>query len=356
MANTTGGTAVAERPADSVWLSTLPTPRIAAISGLIPAVRPSAEMLKAVRPVAGVLSGLSGAVTDLAVSHDGRHLVAAHLGEGAVSIIDVANLAVESVVSGIAEPYAVDVSDRAYVRSASFSEDNVTAVDLGTGAVLAAREVGTGARGMAVSRSGDLVYVARSTEDSANIAVVDVESGHISTIEVSRAAGASVDVLRVNSAGNRIYAALTTSNGGALVSVDVRSGRVLNTVAVGESIGDISVHPDDRRVFVTGWDAELGGVLRVVDTGAGRVVHSIAMDGLPTQVVVTAGAVYVADGQQVAVIDPATLRVMDRIDISRPVSCLAISRDSSHLYVGDFDGGVSALSIQSAGIGLRPAS
>ena len=352
MANTTGGAAVAERTADSVWLSALPIPRIAAVSGL---VRPSAELLLAVRPAAGELAGLSGAVTDLAVTHDGRHLVAAHFGEDTVSVIDIATLTVSSVVSGIAEPYAVAASDRAYVRSASISEDSVVAVDLDTGVPLAAREVGVGARGLAVSKSGDLVYVARSTEDVADIAVIDVESGHVSTIKVSREPGASVDTVRVNAAGNRLYATLTTTAGGALVAIDVRSGRVLNTIAVGASIGDIAVHPDDRRVFVTGWDADLGGVLRIVDTGAGRVVHTIEMGaGLPSQVIVTSGCAYLADGNEVVVVDTATARIAERIDIGRPVSCLAVSRDGSCLYVGDYEGAVAALEVRSAG--LRAAS
>lgn len=354
MAKTTGGAAVVDRPADSVWLSTLPTPRIAAISGLVPAVRPSADLTRVVRPVAGMLSGLPGAVTDLAVSHDGRHLVAAHLGEDAVSVVDIATLSVSAVVPGVAEPYAVAVADRAYVRSASMAEDAVVAVDLNTGAPLAGREVGVGARGLAVSRSGDLLYVARSADGIAEIAVIDVESGRISTIEVSRESGASVDVLRVNLAGNRLYAALNSEAGGALVAIDVRSGRVLNTIRVGDSIGDIAVHPDDRRVFVTGWDAERGGVLRIVDTGAARVVHTLSMAGIPAQVVVTAGTVYLADGDEVVVVDIATGRVVDHIDMERPVSCLAVSQDGTHLYVGDYEGSIAALAVRSAD--LRAAS
>lgn len=352
MANKTGSAAVAERPADSVWLSTLPTPRIAPVSG---SARPSAEMLRAVRPAVGELAGLPGAVTDLAVSHDGRHLVAAHLGEDAVSIIDVATLSVSAVVPGIAEPYAVAASDRAYIRSASISEDSVVAVDLNTGLPLAAREVGVGARGLAVSKSGDLVYIARSTEDLAEIAVVDVESGHVSTIVVAREYGASVDAVRVDAAGNRLYAALSTAAGGALVVIDVRTGKVLKTIAVGVSVGDIAVHPDGRRVFVTGWDDDLGGVVRIVDTAAGRVVHTVEiMGGLPAQVILTAGAAYLADGHEVVVIDTATARIVERIDIGRPVSCLAVSRDASCLYVGDYQGAVAALEVRSAG--LRAAS
>ena len=352
MANTTGGAAVAERPSDSVWLSTLPTPRIAAISGL---TRTSAELHRAIRPAVGELAGLSGAVTDLAVSHDGRHLVASHFGADTVSVIDIATLTVSSVVPDIAEPYAVAASDRAYVRSASVAEDSVVAVDLDTGFPLAARVVGVGARGLAVSQSGDLIYVARSAEDLSDIAVVDVESGHISSIAVTGESGASLDAVRVNAAGNRLYAALTTAAGGSLVVIDVRAGRVLSTIAAGDSIGDIAVHPDGRRIFVTGWDSELGAVLRIVDTGAGRVVHTIETGGgLSAQVIVTAGAAYLADGHQVAVIDAATARIAERIDIGRPVSSLAVSRDGSCLYVGDYEGAVTAVEVRSAG--LRAAS
>jgi len=352
MAKTTGSAAVAERPGDSVWLSTLPTPRIAAVSG---STRPSTELNRAVRPATGDLAGLAGAVTDLTVSHDGRYLVAAHFGEDAVSVIDIATLTVSSVVADVAEPSAVAASDRAYIRSASITEDSVVAVDLETGLPLAAREVGLGARGLAVSKSGDLIYVARSADDLADIAVIDVESGHISTIAVAREAGASIDTVRVNAAGTRLYAALTTSDGGALVVVDVRTGRVLSTIDVGDSIGDIAVHSDGRRVFVTGWDAESGAVLRIVDIGAGRVVHTVETGGgLSAQVIVTTGGVYLADGREVVVVDAATARIVERIDVGRSVSCLAVSRDGSCLYVGDYEGSISALDVRSAG--LRAAS
>ena len=355
MANMTGGTAVVERPSDSVWLSALPTAPRPAVGDALPAVRTAAYVQRAVRPAEGVLSGLPGAVTDLSVSRDGRHLVAAHYGQDAVSVIDIATLAVVATVSGIAEPYAVSTTDRAYVRSASIAEDCVVAVDLDSGAQLAAREIGVGAQGLAVSPDGNCLYVARVTDETADIAVIDVESGAVSTIPVPVAVGASIDTLRINRAGTRLYAAMTTAAGGALLMIEVRTGQV-QTVQVGESIGDIAVDSKDRRIFTTGWDAEFGGVLRIVDTASARLVHTIAIGGLPAGLLVTGGAVYVTDGEDVVVIDAATARVIDRTAFCRPVSSLAVSQDGTRLYVGDYDGSVAAMPVASAGLGLRAAS
>lgn len=354
MAYMTGGTAVAERP-NALWLSMLPTARAAAVSDTLPAVRQAAHVRTSVRPAEGMLSGLPGAVTDLSVSNDGRHLVAAHYGDDAVSVIDVATLTVAATVANIAEPYAVAVADRAYVRSASIKEDRVVAVDLESGALLATREVGVGAQGLVAGPNGDRLYVARVTDGQAEIAVIDVESGAISSIPVAAEAGASIDTVRINPSGTRLYAALTTSTGGALVMVDVRTGRA-QTVPVGESIGDIAIDRSERRVFVTGTDIELGGVLRIVDTATARLVHTVPMGGLPVALLVCGSAVYVADGETVVAIDAATAKVVNRTAFGRPVSCLAVSQDGTRLYVGDFDGNVEALAVDAAAAGLRKAS
>lgn len=352
MANMTGGTAVAERP-NALWLSTLPTARAAALSDNLPTVRPAAHLQEA--PAKGVLSGLPGAVTDLSVSDDGRHLVAAHYGDDALSVIDIATLTVASTVSGIAEPYAVTTADRAYVRSASIKEDTVIAVDLESGARLATREVGVCAQGLAAGPGGDRLYVGRVTDGQAEIAVVDVESGAIGIIPIVSAPGASIDTVRINPAGTRLYAALTTASGGALAMIDIRTGRA-QTVPVGESIGDIAIDRTERRVFVTGTDAELGGVLRIIDTATARLVHTLPMGGMPVALLVSGSTVYVADGETVVAIDAATAKVVTRTAMGRPVSCLTVSQDGTRLYIGDFEGNVEALAVDTASAALRPAS
>ena len=320
MANTTGVTAVVERPTETVWLSTLSSPRIATAGDLLPAHRTAANVHRAVRPATGVLSDLPGAVTDMAVSHDGRHLVAVHYGEDAVSVIDIATLTVSATVSGIAEPYAVATADRAYVNSASDSEDSVVAIDLKAGAALAAKEITVGARGLAVSPAGDALYVARSGDAVADVAVIDVESGKSKTITVTRTADDWVDTVRINADGTRLYAALNTDTGGSLVVIDIQARRVLHTIALGGSIGDIAVDRDNRKVLVRG------------------------------------AAAYLALGHEVAVIDTTTASIVDRIDAGGPVSCIAVSLDGTRLFVADYDGAITSLEVAKTGLELRAAS
>jgi len=353
MAPMTSGTALAERPTD--WLSTLSTPRTPVANDALPAVRAPGQVQRMVHPAAGVVAGLIGAVTGLAVTRDGRQLVAAHYGHDAVSVIDTATLTVTATVGDIAEPYAVVAADRAYLQSASLAKDSVVAVDLEVGTELAACEVGVGASGLAAAPAGDTVYVARSFDGVVDIAAVDVESGKVAALPVLRAHDASIDTVRINASGTRLYAALTTADGGALVCADVRTGRV-QTVSVGGTIDDIAVHADDRRVLVTGWDDELGAVLRVVDTASTRVVRTVDIDALPVSMVVAGSDVVLAQGDSITVIDVATMRTVNRTDLRRPVSCLAVSPDGTTLYVGDFDGAVTALGLQASSQSRRAAS
>jgi len=350
VANMMGVTAVAERPTDTVRLS---SPRIVTAGTKRSGVRATVEPP---RLAAGQVDGLPGAVTDMALSRDGRHLVAAHYGNDSVSVIDLMTLTVSATVAGIAEPYAVAVADRAYVNTASREEDSVVAIDLKAGSTLAAKEITVGARGLAVSPDGAAIYLARSGDQVADIAVIDTESGKTKTITVTRTVDDWVDTVRINADGTRLYAALNSDSGGSLVVIDVGARRVLHTIALGGSIGDIAVDRDNRRVLVTGWDDERGGVVRVVDGEAGRVVDTLAVDGFPVQVVVRGGSAYLVDGSEVAVIETATATISDRIDAGSPVASIAVSADGTRLYVADYDGAVTARELSRADRVLRAAS
>lgn len=340
MVNRPGSAAVAERPADAgLWLATLPNRR---------AERPRAVA----EPAEGVLAELPGAVTDLALTHDGRLLVAAHYGQDAVSVIDTATLTPHARVD-VAEPYALAVADRCYVSSAAIDEDTVVAVDIAAGIPLAGKQIAVSARGLAVGPSGETLYVARGTDNGADIAVIDIESGRTSSIPLADGAEAVIDVVRVSADGTRLYAARTTAAGAALVVVDTRTHRMLHAVDVSGSISDIAVHRDGRRVFLTGWDSELGGVLTVVDVANGRVADSIAMGGPATQLALGGRHAYVLSGERVVVIDVTGMRVVDTVDTGE-VACLAVSDDATMLYLGGYDATVTAYRVGAAR--LRAAS
>lgn len=354
MANTTGVTAVAERPIDVSWLS---TPRIVVAAKTQPSGRAVvAEANVSARAAVGQLGGLPGAVTDMALSPDGRQLVAAHYGDDGISIIDIATLSINVIVAGIAEPYAVAVADRAYVTSASYEQDSVVAIDLRAGAALAAKEITDGARGIAVSPDGDALYVARCGDQVAEIAVIDIESGKSKTIALANTCEAWVDAVRVSADGSRLFVALTDAAGGSLVVIDVRARRVLHTVALEGSIGDVAVDADNRRVLVTGWNDALGAVVRIVDAVAGRVVDTMAVDGMGVQVVVSGTTAYLGLGDGVLVIDTVTARIIERIDTANPVSAIAVGKDGTRLYVGGYGGAITALEVAQANRELRAAS
>jgi DNA-binding beta-propeller fold protein YncE len=356
MAILTGATAVAERPTESLLLATLPAARADVTRGRQSAVVALSNALP-IPGAHGVLSGLPGVVTEMVVGDDGRTLVAACYGEGTVSVVDLNTLTVRASCAGVDEPYALAAAgDRVYVSSAALSADSVIAIDTAAGVPLAAREITSRARGIAVSPTGDVLYVARGGEDTADIAVIDVESGDLSGIPVSDAADASVDTVRLNNDGTRLFAGLTTAAGGALLVIDVATRRVLHTVPVAGSIGDIAVHRDGRKVFATGRDDERGSVVSVIDTAAGRVTASVEVSGLATQVIAGANRAYVVHGDQIAIVNTATSTIVDSIDVGWPVSCVAIGRDEASLYVADFDGAVSTVAVPGTGNRLRAAS
>ena len=344
MANNTGvtegsnvtGVAVAERVAaeDSLWLSSLPTIRRAPIGDMLPQLLDEAALELPTEPIAApvmtvvrTLTAGHGPVSDIAVSPNGRHLVTAHYGNDVVCVIDTARFAVTATIDNLSEPYAaVIVGDRAYVSAASNEQDAVVAVDTRTGSALAAKTFDARVGGLAVSPAGDLLYVARTIADTVDIAVIDVESGTDRTIAIPAAPGASVEALRINAEGTRLFAALTTAAGGVLAIVDANSGAVKAAVPVAGSIGDIAVMPNGRTVFATGWDAECGGTVHVIDVAGARVTDTVEMGGVPTQLVLGRGgaSAYIVDRDEIVVMCTATTEIVDSIVVGPQLSCLAV--------------------------------
>lgn len=363
MANTTGiteaagGVAVAERvaAAHALWVSTLPTIRRAPVGGLLPQLLRTADLEPRTEPIAapalavvGAIAAGHGPISDMAVSADGSRLVAAHFGADVVSVVDSATMSVAAAITDVPEPCRVTVADRAYVSSASDSDDAIVAVDPNTGKALAAKTVDMTAGGLAVSPAGDVLYVGRNGDEAVDIAAIDVETGATEVIEITAVPAASLDAVRLSADGTRLFAALTTAAGGSLAIVDTRSRVLQSTASVDGSIGDIAVVPNGRKVFVTGWDSELGGVVHVIDVAAARVVDTIAVGGLPTQLVAGRGgdAVFIVDRDQILVLCTATNEIVDSVVIGGQLSCLAASPDGALLYAADYAGAITVLQVE----------
>lgn len=365
MANTTGvtegaGVAVAERvaAAHSLWLSSLPAIRRAPIGDMLPQLLDGAELEPLTEPIAApvmtvvdTLVAGHGPVSDMSVSPDGRYLVTAHYGADVVCVIDAATLSVTATIDGISEPYAAVVTaERAYVSAASREQDAVVAIDTRSGSPLAAKTFDMTAGGLAVSPAGDELYVARTTEEAVDIAVIDVETGAVASIAIPAAPGASIEALRVNADGSCLFVALTTPGGGTLAIIGTRDHTLKTTVAIAGSIGDVAVMPNGRTVFATGWDAEFGGAIHVIDVAGGRVTDTIGMGGVPTQLVLSrnGACAYIVDRAEIAVLCTATTEMVDSIVIGPQLSCLAADPVRNRLYAADYTGAITVLNLEAA--------
>ncbi len=365
MANTTevvegSAVAVAERAAaaHSLWLSSLPTIQRNPIADLLPQLLGGAELEPLTEPIAApvvtvarTLAPGHGPVSDMAVSPDGRYLVTAHYGADVVCVIDAATLTVTATIDGLSEPYAaVLVGDRAYVSAASNEVDAVVAVDTRTGMPLAAKTFEMTAGGLAVSPAADILYVARTADDIVDIAVVDIETGKVTSIEIPAAPGASVESLCISTDGTRLFAALTTPAGGLLAIVDTRDRAVCDLVAISGTIGDIAVLPNGRTVFGTGWDAEFGGAIHVIDVARARVTDTLAMGGVPTQLVLGRGGncAYIVDRNEIAVLCTVTTEIVDTVVLGPQLSCLAADPVRNRLYAADYTGAITAMRLETA--------
>lgn len=351
-----GGVALAERPTapNSLWLSALPTLRTAPVGELLPKLLGQRDVQRFAEPtpvpsvaIVGTIPAAHGPISDLAISSDGRSLVATHYSADVVSVIDTKTFAVTATTTGVSEPYAVVVADRAYVSAASNSDDAVVAVDIRTGAPLAAKLIDNSAGGMAINPTGDVLYVARSGDETATVVVIDIESGEAGTVEISEAAGAVVGAVRVSADGSRLFAVVTVDGGSALAIVDTKRRALLHTIPMIESVADIAVHPGGHLVYASGWDAERGGVIVVIDAVDARVVDAVEVSGLPTQLVVAGRGevLYCIDRDDIVVLSTRTNQLIDCIDMGRELSCLAVSSDGMKLFAGGYEGEITVLRV-----------
>ena len=315
---------------------------------------PEAEVTDGTHPRAdvtrvGAVDVQRGAIGDIAATDDGMLVVTNH-GDDTVALLRADTLAVTSVLAVPGEPFAVVVADgRAYISTTSSSSDAVSVIDTVTQTVIATYSLAFSVTAMAASPDGKRVYAGRTGDGFVDVVVVDTTAERVGTIDIATGAGIGIDAVQVDPTGKRLYVATTDDRGSALVVVDAETAQVQRTVSVGSPIRDIAVADDVAYVLTS--DRTSGGAVKVIDLSKGRITGTAQLGiGAPTQMTVSADKTraYIVDYDNVTVLCTLTLKIVNTVKVDARPSCVAVDSDAGRLYVADYAGGVTQLSVESA--------
>jgi YVTN family beta-propeller protein len=299
----------------------------------------------------------NSATGGMAASPDGSRLVVTNYGENSVSIIDTGTYAVVDTVLGISEPFAVAVGNAAhncaYISTASASYDAITAVDLSTDTVVATHPVARSVSDLAVSPNARHVYASRTGSDGADVAVLDTVTGRIDVIDIAVGPGTTTECLRISPNGRRLYVAIQARSGGEVVEIDTAARRVIDTIQICSPIRDIAVSPDGDTAYVVSCDPDFGGVIDVIDTRARMVTGSLKICeicGFLTQLALSGDGerAYLVSEDGVMILSTRTFNILGTITVGAQPSSVIESPDENRLYVADYSGAVTVVSIASS--------
>ena len=285
-----------------------------------------------------------GPIVDMAVS--GATIVAANSGDNSVSVLNSHSLAHEAVIAVSGEPSAVAVAgERAFVAAAAPTYDAVAAIDTGMQAFLASLPLELQVVGVAVRRDGRQLFVAGDSDGTPALAIVDVESGRVDTVDITSAAGNVVNAVRISPNGRLVVVAISHTNSGSLVVVDPATRRVMTAVRTASPIRDVVLRGNVAHVL--GCDHEYGGIVETIDMKSRRSLTTAWIGGTPTQFALSADGIrmYVVYHDAIAVLSMITNEITDSIAVGAQPSCIALSPNGSQLYVADFAGTVSAYAV-----------
>lgn len=287
-----------------------------------------------------------GPVGDIAAGRAG--VVVANPATDSVSVLDAAGRAFGTDLGLAGEPVAVVVTDdRAYVTTASATQDTLSVINPDAGAVVATFPLAFGVSALAASPDGKRVYAGRTAHGHVDITVIDPAAERAGTIDIGTGPAAGLDALCVDPSGKRLYAAVTDDNGSQVVAVDTETSRVQRVIPIGSPIRDIAVA--GGTVYVLTSDRSAGGAVHVIELSTAKVTATVELGGAPTQLVMSPdhARAYVVDYDRVAVLCTLSLEVVDSLSVPARPSCVALDDDGSHLYVADYSGVVSVFGVES---------
>ncbi len=213
-------------------------------------------------PAKAVATG--AVVAGLAVSKDGKTLVAANFENDSISIVDTTNRQVTKEIKFFKAgdkiatgefPFDIAIkstengqADKVFVSSQRDNE--VLAVSIATGKITRI-PVESQPNKVLLSPDQNKLYVANGNNDS--ISVIDTNSNRlVQTISLSRPGekykGANPNSLALNSDGETLYVTLGGEN--AVAVVDLRSGQVAGRIPTGWYPNSVSVSADGQKLYV----------------------------------------------------------------------------------------------------------
>jgi DNA-binding beta-propeller fold protein YncE len=300
-----------------------------------------------------------GAISGIAVSPDGTRLMVTHYGDDSLALIDTADSTIAQAVIDVDEPFAIAMSDasqrRAYVSTVSTAYDSILTFDLDANGVVAAHPVAHSVTDLAVSPDGRYVYASRTAVNGADVAILDTTTGNEDSFGIAAAAGTTADCVRVSADGRRLYVAANGPFAAELVVIDTHNNRVVNTIEIGSPIRDIALSPDGATAYVGSCGPDFGAVLDVLDIRDIRTdtiadTYKIGeTTGWLTQLALSRDGqrVYLVGDSGVTVLSTSTHDVIGSIVTGAQPSCVTESPDGDRLYIADYAGAITVLTIAS---------
>ncbi len=247
----------------------------------------------------------------------------------------------------VRRPAAVVAPGRLYVSSEESGD--VSAVDLGTGQVVAKVAAGKRPRGVQVSPDGKTVYVALSGSPNMGPglgqkegAVADKSADGIGVIDVATnklvrtlPAGSDPEQFAVSHDSQRLY--IANEDTAELSIVDTQKGAVVKAVTVGKEPEGVALSPDGKLAFVT---SETDNRVDVVDTQSNLLTGSIDVGARPRAIAVSRdgrrGVVTLEDAGSVVLVDPVARKALKTVKLPgdgvRPMG-VVLSADGQTAYV-----------------------
>lgn len=272
----------------------------------------------------------------VAASPDGRWVYVANEGSGTVSIIDTASNAVVATIPVGPNPRHAAVTPdgtRLYVVCAN--DPGVVVIDTATRRVRTTT-IGGFDDGLAISPDGRWAYVLEfgwMGPGSGRMAVLDTSNDLlVKTIALDEAA----ESVTVAPDGRHVYVTHFFPN---LVSViDTATNSVVRTIKTKTGPSGAAISPDGRFLYVGGIEA-----VSVVETATNALAGTIDDDRMLNQVAISADGsrLYAIgdDSTKLAVIDPASRRVIDSVQLGKGPTAMAVTPDGRRVYVADFVAG-----------------